>query len=643
MRKGLTRLAASAMSVCLLASAAPAAMYAEAANYPGDSAVSAQGCQYTPVRGSTRPWVEIAYDYNAHKMWMVDKSRNIRVIKGNCSTRYFGDMPTYTVTPSPDRDPLGQQPNWDTNAQMLHNVEKVYDFYKKTVGHTNFNFSGSSDKRLYVCSYDLPGDARSDYRINNGGHGPSEPIAWLGFGNAGQYTYNMGVDEGVVGHELTHLVLWQKLGWYPGMNTETDALMEAYCDIMGELSETNTDWKVAGDAFKSNTATNKRYSYRDLTNPGATNDPLHGNIAFYDDYITFRTNREWLEKETPYSVLPCYSGCTIIGHAAYLMNRFGISKTDLAKIWYKSMNNYSGDAREATFMDCREAVVKAAKSYFGSSSNNVKLVERAFDAVNVSHRTNLSIAVAENSTNQSDFIRHEMTKFPSGRYWTAGDPDLNSTTGNYNDHTTYLRMGPTVGRNFLKTYEWLTQEVYYQCAGFAKKLQVDYFGTDTFVQDDNINYTPRCGDHLRVVNSYKGKKFEHSVFITSVSGNRITYADCNSDGNNVIKWNNTVTYDRDSGKFYYMDGQIRYDFEWVERPIMQGDVNADGVLNSADVTALNKIINNTAPTSGYDTVMRKTAADINGDGTVNSSDRTLLNQLINNTNNAKSSYGYIIF
>ncbi|MCR4761851.1 MAG: hypothetical protein K5705_16530, partial [Oscillospiraceae bacterium] len=66
MRKGLTRLAASAMSVCLLASAAPAAMYAEAANYPGDSAVSAQGCQYTPVRGSTRPWVEIAYDYNAH-------------------------------------------------------------------------------------------------------------------------------------------------------------------------------------------------------------------------------------------------------------------------------------------------------------------------------------------------------------------------------------------------------------------------------------------------------------------------------------------------------------------------------------------------------------------------------------------------
>ena len=152
MRKGLTKFAASAMSVCLLASAAPAAMYAEAAGYPGDSAVSPQGCQYTPVRGSTRPWVSISYDYNAHKMWLVDKSRNIRMIKGNCSTYFMGDMPTYTVKPAADRDPLNQQPNWDTNAQVLHNVEKAYDFYKTTLGHTNFNFSGSSDKRLYVCT-----------------------------------------------------------------------------------------------------------------------------------------------------------------------------------------------------------------------------------------------------------------------------------------------------------------------------------------------------------------------------------------------------------------------------------------------------------------------------------------------------------
>ena len=85
MRKGLKRLAASAMSVCLLASAAPAAMYAEAAGYPGDSAVSPQGCQYTPVRGTTRPWVSISYDYNANRIWMVDKSRNIRVVRGSKS------------------------------------------------------------------------------------------------------------------------------------------------------------------------------------------------------------------------------------------------------------------------------------------------------------------------------------------------------------------------------------------------------------------------------------------------------------------------------------------------------------------------------------------------------------------------------
>jgi hypothetical protein len=41
------------------------------------------------------------------------------------------------------------------------------------------------------------------------------------------------------------------LGWWPGeISNETFSLMEAYCDIMGELCEDEPDWMVAADVFK---------------------------------------------------------------------------------------------------------------------------------------------------------------------------------------------------------------------------------------------------------------------------------------------------------------------------------------------------------------------------------------------------------
>lgn len=384
MRKGLTRLAASAMSLCLLASAAPAAIFAQALAYPGDAAMKSEGCQYTPARGGSRPWVSISWDKVNQKIWMVDKSTKIRVIKGDW-TSYRGMPGTEYARPSSDKTPLNQQPNWDKNAEMMHNVEKVYSFYKNTLGHSNFNFAGGSDQNIYVYSFPNPGDARAHVIDDIGSQQPNK-LNWLAFGDAGTYTYSMGSDLGAVGHEFTHLVSYQKLGWLPGMNTETDALMEAYSDILGELCETNPDWKVAGDAFKGNTATNKQYSYRDLANPGATNDPLHGYSPNYDNYYSFKYNRAWLENNHPYTVAPCYSGCTVVGHAAYLMYNSGIPKNDLAKIWYNSMNCYTvSDTKNATFSDCRKAVVQAAKYYYGTwtqeARNKVQKIENAFNEV----------------------------------------------------------------------------------------------------------------------------------------------------------------------------------------------------------------------------------------------------------------------
>lgn len=639
MKHTLVKAVASVMSLSMLASAMP---LANAANDP-------LGLDLEPIvkkfisHTGEECYVDCAEDADKN-VWIGDLARKIYMTKANKSARKPG-WPNMV-----SQSTLG----WDTEAEVLKNAAAFYDYYCDVLGNTDFDILENGEGILYIVAAN--GELSDTMAVSDGvridyarGTSVQVPIVFFTTAPDGQY-YNMGVDRGTVAHELTHLITGKALGWLGSSeeSTETRALEEAYSDIIGELSEPEPDWLSAADAIKNNAG--KHFSLRNIVNPDETYKPGYGKVeGFLTDYSEYLKTRDNLSSEGTPSF---YRISTIISHAAYEMYAAGINKDELAKIWYASLNYYTGNTKKATLPDCCNAVCAAAKDYFNANYSarkaaaKLKIVENAFAAANLrpSHKT--TQAEAEGTDFMADFVKKEQEKFPSGKYWNTGDPDTWSENAIKNDHTTSLPMGPTV-RPFFGLLNWQTEEDYFQCAGFAKKLQHDYFGRTVMIQDDDPNYVPQIGDHLRLAHymgSYKIDDKGHSVFVTAVDGDTITYADCNDGGDCVINWNKTMELTRNSeGKICIGSTRSYHDeFAWVERPLKQGDVNADGKIDNYDCWQLRYLVSGKADDVQENDIWRRYAADLNGDGRIDSEDQNLL-YVLTFSPSAKNQYGFVAY
>ena len=246
----------------------------------------------------------------------------------------------------------------------------------------------------------------------------------------------------------------------------------------------------------------------------------------------------------------------------------------------------------------------------------------------------------------NEFTYLEGNKLRGGKYWVAlkhspNTPDSFLEFNNDMTKSSYVTLNTTFYGDYVDYCNVAYEEPYYECAGFAKKLQYDFFGTRKYLQLSGIDYTPQVGDHLRISNNYHGFYSEHSVFVMSVNGNTITYADCNSGEYCRINWNKTMTINRDSnGKIasFNLDGAT-YQFEWVERPMKLGDVNGDSMVDAQDVSAIQRVINGTYSNNYRNARYRSYAADMNCDGYVNSADYSLLVNYVYGFTTAD--YGYL--
>lgn len=92
----------------------------------------------------------------------------------------------------------------------------------------------------------------------------------------------------------------------------------------------------------------------------------------------------------------------------------------------------------------------------------------------------------------------------------------------------------------------------WQCHGYARWLSWYVWGVD-FANGRGANWTLYKstststyidklvqGDVVRYRSS-TSKTYNHTIFITSISGSTIYFTDCNSDGNNTIKWNRSIS------------------------------------------------------------------------------------------------------
>ena len=198
----------------------------------------------------------------------------------------------------------------------------------------------------------------------------------------------------------------------------------------------------------------------------------------------------------------------------------------------------------------------------------------------------------------------EQYKFPAGKYWNGGNPEsYTNTPCNGHAHDNYYQHDYIYSKGFTS---FIGSVNGYQCYGFAQKLQSDFYGVTAGAWirlTDTAGRQLRVGDHLRI-NGYK-----HSVFVTEVNGNTLKFADCNAGGTCVIRWDVNATVN--NGVLSY-NGLTRV-IDWIERPIMQGDVNGDSVIDWLDINDIVSLYRGLYNFSGKQKNPIMEAADLNND------------------------------
>lgn len=138
--------------------------------------------------------------------------------------------------------------------------------------------------------------------------------------------------------------------------------------------------------------------------------------------------------------------------------------------------------------------------------------------------------------------------FPAGRYWNhyvnnyGEDGDMMGTREDFADSVTDSPCsihGATAGR--VGIYDCNCFDGALQCMGFARRLAYGYYGTrvSEWSSDDHLDAL-KAGDVVQY--NFSATSYGHTVWVTSVNGDRITYADCNgqslgSPANNCkIRW-----------------------------------------------------------------------------------------------------------
>lgn len=195
-------------------------------------------------------------------------------------------------------------------------------------------------------------------------------------------------------------------------------------------------------------------------------------------------------------------------------------------------------------------------------------------------------------------IRQEKQKFPetvNGQqcYWNGNNADSYTQTpcnhnGGFNPMSCiqisvpFTQYESTTYKSFREVDLQNRPKPYSQCIGFAAKLQEDIFQTADIVRYDMLNgqyqvldgswqtYQPKKGDSVRL-------DHEHSIFITNVFSSGITFAQCNANNQCEIDWDATK-YKAQTVTAAYLRQHATY----VERPVLAGDLNLDGTIDSAD-------------------------------------------------------------
>lgn len=142
-------------------------------------------------------------------------------------------------------------------------------------------------------------------------------------------------------------------------------------------------------------------------------------------------------------------------------------------------------------------------------------------------------------------------KYPDGKYWNGGNAEGYTSLPCTHHKTTGCEYDGSCGCNTFK-------DTSIQCMGFANQLAYIVYGGNPYYDwtkyygNDAFN-SIKAGDIVRYKNG------GHSIFVTAVDDNYITFADCNYTGNCKIRWDVKISKTELKSTFSYV---ARAPYEW---------------------------------------------------------------------------------
>lgn len=252
-----------------------------------------------------------------------------------------------------------------------------------------------------------------------------------------------------------------------------------------------------------------------------------GNIATYSDIS--------LTKSTGY--ICYYDRCTILNiyNNGVVKVRYPVRRG--TRTAYASMTDFFG----SNDFDTRTAGAGARRIVYRKSRGN-STIGTVFSTDNV------TIVALDVSACRTQIIYPTSSGYKLG--WINGLyklPDGNSNNNNNNQNgDSFASIRAKYPNNSLWNGSYRGKA--WQCHGFALTLGYERTGTDPYGWSKTYNLNSLKPGDIIVC------KRPHTIMVTGVSGNTITYVDCNWVGKNKVRWNQKIGRWQITSKF----GRLKY-------------------------------------------------------------------------------------
>ncbi|MCO6460776.1 MAG: M4 family metallopeptidase [Saprospiraceae bacterium] len=280
-----------------------------------------------------------------------------------------------------------------------YNGGVAYEYFKNTFNRNSINGSG--------------GTIISIINVNNSDGSNMDNAFWNGYamfyGNGNQAFKPLAGALDVAGHEMSHGVIQATANLtYQG---ESGAMNESFADVFGALIDRD-DYKIGEDVVLPGVFAGG--ALRDMSNPH------NGGSSLNDQgWQPNHMNEKYTGSQDNGGV---HINSGILNFAFYkIASKLG--KDDAEKLYYAALTKYL--TKSSQFIDCRNAVIQAAKDKYGANSPNIAQIENSFSEV--------GIGSGNGTTQPPDYGSN-----PGQDYILFTDPDFNQinlanvTTGEVN-------------------------------------------------------------------------------------------------------------------------------------------------------------------------------------------------------------------